>query len=200
MAEFVEVLKALPALVWSLVGAVALWRLAPHVGTILPRVGSIEVFGLKMSLRALDEAVKERPGPVDQDASLRAAERLRRDGVLLHGREILWVDDVPSNNRYESRMFQAMGASVTFAASTDEALDILRRGTFHLILSDMGRNGVPDEGERMLTRLRQLKIGTPVIFYTSDASRRVPDGAQGIADQPQDLALRVLDVLSAQPR
>jgi PleD family two-component response regulator len=64
----------------------------------------------------------------------------------LQGRLILWVDDHPDNNRYERRALEALGVRFVLSTSTDDALDQLRRQTFDLIISDMGRPPDPQAG------------------------------------------------------
>ena len=39
-----------------------------------------------------------------------------------HGKSILWVDDKPSNNTYESNLFRRLGANITTSLSTLDAL------------------------------------------------------------------------------
>lgn len=194
MTEFIEVLKALPALIWSLVGACFLSVMWPQIQAGLGRVETFEGFGLKISLRALSDAVEARQVELSGADSPIAKDRLKRERERLAGAEILWVDDRPSGNRLEARIFQALGAQVTFAASNAEALEVLARTGFHLVISDIDRDGRP-EGLELLNRLRANGVRVPFIFYVGHATQPPPDGAQGVADRPDALALQVLDAL-----
>jgi CheY-like chemotaxis protein len=119
---------------------------------------------------------------------------------------LLWVDDRPSNNRNESRMLRSLGALVTFAATTEEALHALQTGAeqhhpFDLILSDMSRDlPAPDTaaGLAMLPRLRDAGFHQPVIFYVGrpDPGAGVPAGAFGVTNRPDPLLQLTIDALS----
>jgi hypothetical protein len=119
-----------------------------------------------------------------------ALRRGRMVAKVIEKARILWIDDVPTNNRYECQMLTGLGASVHQVRTTEEALAEIH-SSWDLIISDIERRGVPDAGLRMLDRL------PPVDFYVGrvDDSRPVPRGAFGIADLPGPLLHLVLDVL-----
>lgn len=53
---------------------------------------------------------------------------------------VLWVDNLPSNNRYERTMLHALGMFVDLSTSTEDALaKVAARGGYDVIISDMGR-------------------------------------------------------------
>jgi CheY-like chemotaxis protein len=120
----------------------------------------------------------------------------------LVGRSILWVDDNPMNNVYESSILKRLGASIIFARSTDEALAFLSRDKFDLIISDVHRdeNGRsnPNAGYELLEEIEHSNGKYPVIFYTSNVSylnKERTRSAYGAADTPSkvvDLAVRAL--------
>lgn len=102
-----------------------------------------------------------------------------RSGTLPDKR-VLWVDDIPEHNVYEVKNLEARGVFVSLARSTKEATEILQRNWFDLIISDIHReeDGVSRKsaGFEFLTTLREdLRIYTPVIFYTSNANRFVEE-------------------------
>lgn len=129
----------------------------------------------------------------DQSSVLRRAQLVSK---ALEGASVLWVDDHPQNNAYESRVLAALGVRVEFATSTDEALAKVRRTAYDVILSDMARSR-PDSGLTLLKRLRDAGCRTDVIFYVGqiDEARGVPPGAFAITNQPEPLLHYVLDVL-----
>lgn len=122
----------------------------------------------------------------------------------IRGRSILWVDDKPMNNVYESSVLKRLGASILFARSTDEALAFLSRDNFDLIISDVHRdeNGRsnPNAGYELLEKIGRTNRKIPFIFYTSSAAHLNPNRSQsayGIADTPStviDLAIRALEL------
>jgi CheY-like chemotaxis protein len=124
-----------------------------------------------------------------------ALRRARLVAPVIEGARILWVDDIPANNRNECRVLHALGAAVEQVRSTKEVLDRFARQPYDLLLSDIDRDGVPDAGLQMLGHLP--RGSPPVVFYTGwvDESRGVPRGAFGIADRPESLLHLVLDAL-----
>jgi CheY-like chemotaxis protein len=116
-------------------------------------------------------------------------------------RQILWVDDTPSNNTYEKAAFESVGFVVTNALSTDEALDQVRRRNFDLIISDMGRPEGRQAGFDLLAKLEDAGVKTPFIIYTSantpemkqEALRR---GAFATTNQPDELIHLAADALA----
>lgn len=124
-------------------------------------------------LELLENQVRLLANSLSGRSSGRILGRSSRPGTL-QDRSILWVDDIPDNNSLEVKSLEARGASVTVATSTKEATEILQRHEFDLILSDIHRveGGVSRDtaGFELLNTLREdLKIYTPLIFYTSNA-------------------------------
>jgi CheY-like chemotaxis protein len=115
----------------------------------------------------------------------------------LQGRHILWVDDKPANNVVERNIMERLGAVITLATSTAEALKKIRQGRYDVIISDLGRiegaRFAKEAGYELLDKLRdRLNITTPFFIYTgsnppeqiAEAKRR---GAFGCTDSPQEL-------------
>jgi hypothetical protein len=127
-----------------------------------------------------------------RSSALRRAELV---AAAVRGARVLWVDDVPGNNRSECQLLTALGLRVDQVRSTAEALTALASATYDLILSDMARDEESNAGLRMLGRLGGGS--PPVVFYVGcvDESRSAPRGSFGIADQPESLLHLVLDVL-----
>jgi CheY-like chemotaxis protein len=106
--------------------------------------------------------------------------------------QILWVDDLPANNTYERRAFEALGLSFTLAKSTEEALEELRTQRFAAIISDMGRKEGPREGYVLLDKLRKSGDQTPLFFYASSNApehkrETIEHGGQGCTNNAQEL-------------
>jgi CheY-like chemotaxis protein len=106
--------------------------------------------------------------------------------------QILWVDDMPGNNVYERRAFEAMGLHCTPVSSTDAAFESLAHGRYAAIISDMEREEGPREGYKLLDNLRQEGNQTPLFFYTSSNApehrqEALQHGAQGSTNDPREL-------------
>jgi len=213
--QLTTILQVVPSVMWAGLAAYAFISLRGSLVPMMDRIANVEAFGVKLSLsggQALSEAVElarklVEPAPdVPQPDRRRALDRAHRERRLLDGAEILWVDDVPSNNRNEARMLRSFGAMITFACCTDEALRALQYAAelaqpFHMIISDIGRNlptPDPHAGVAMLGRLREDKIFIPVVFYVGRLRPEAgpPQGAFGITNRPDHLLQLVLDVLA----
>ena len=125
---------------------------------------------------------------------------LRRAALVapaLRGARVLWIDDEPAGNKWERATLEALVVEVTAARSTIEALKRLSADPFDLILSDIKREGIPDEGVTALPRLRQVALATPVVIYVGrvERERGTPAGASGLTNRADELLHLVLDVL-----
>jgi CheY-like chemotaxis protein len=120
-----------------------------------------------------------------------------------HGKFILWVDDVPTNNTYESNLFRRLGANITTSLSTLDALEKLKNNRFDLIISDIHRNEMegsnPDAGYELLESMNMMKLNIPLIFYTGSVGKinmRRSQSAFGAADVSKELSNLVLKALT----
>lgn len=113
---------------------------------------------------------------------------------------ILWVDDRPDNNIYERQSLQTLGVNFILAKSTEEALKELKKRSFDVIISDMGRPPDQQAGYTLLKQLRDNKNETPFIIY---AGSRQPEhiaesirrGAIGCTNRADELFEMVLATL-----
>lgn len=81
---------------------------------------------------------------------------------------ILCVDDHDDTCFMLQTLFGRAGREVTAAASVAAALDVARREDFDLFILDVT---FPDgSGIELCKRLRELRPGVPVIFYSGRAS------------------------------
>jgi len=147
--------------------------------------------------RELDKAVDKQASQVSADERSQILRRAQFADTILHGAQILWVDDHPENNIYERRVFRSLGIFVDLARSTEEALEMLRQTRYDAVISDMERDGIRDEGLKMLKQMRQHQLMRPVIFYTMnlDESRGTPGYAVGITNRPDYLLHYMIDAL-----
>lgn len=115
----------------------------------------------------------------------------------LAGARLLWIDDRPEHNTWERAMLSSYGLEILTVETTRSAIEALRAGRIDVIVSDLAREGVSDEGVRALPLLRSETPTAPLIFYVGrlDPSRGVPVGAHGITNRPDELFHLILDVL-----
>jgi CheY-like chemotaxis protein len=199
VSEVAEVVRALPALVWTVAAVAFVVLLRQPIAQALYRLERFEGFGVKLALRAFSEALEARPGERNGQSALAARAALTQDPNRFRGAEILWVDDEPSGNRLEIRLFGSLGAHITCAVSSAEAERALARvggvyPAFHLIISDITRRGTA-EGLSFLQSLLERDSPVPLIFYVGAAQQPKPLGSFGIADNPAELVQLVFDAL-----
>jgi len=114
---------------------------------------------------------------------------------------VLWVDDRPENNVHEQHALEAQGLKFERALSTNEALEVLERKKFAVIISDMGRKEGPREGYVLLDKLRETNNNTPFVIY---AGSNLPEhrqvarekGAIGSTNKVQELYELVMGVVT----
>jgi CheY-like chemotaxis protein len=151
--------------------------------------------------RAGDELVPDEErargiaGVVDQSVRPRLLRKLSQASVL-------WVDDNPSNNRYERAALEALGIQFTISTTTEDALERIRAKAYDVIISDMGRPPDNRAGYTLLDEKRELGDRAPFIIYAgsnrpehkAEARRR---GALGSTNDPQELFQLVVGAIQA---
>ena len=225
----VDLLGSLPPYLWFALLLYLLIHYRQQIEQLLRRLTGFKGMGVELAFAAasLDEAVAERkrflsPEALRQGAKAdaahrvevpeldrkRALERARASLDLLAGRRILWVDDVPANNRNERRMLRGLGMVSEAAVSTEEALARLGRdeSQFDLLISDVARDGDREAGMKLVAGYAGLveKQGRtpddrlPLIFYLGryDPKDGTPAGAFGITNRPDQLLHLVIDALA----
>ena len=114
---------------------------------------------------------------------------------------VLWVDDRPSNNRYERTVLHALGMYVDLSTSTDDALaKVTVRGGYDVIISDMGRPSDEQAGYTLLAELRRVGVMTPFVIYATSRDpahfdESVRRGAEGCTNRPNELVELVTNAL-----
>jgi CheY-like chemotaxis protein len=198
-----------PEAVWPLVAVVVLVVLLAFIfrrtieEVLLPRVSGVNVLGLEIQFAAsqlrqasekpdLSEKRAE-PSKGDQKAAL---ERAREAWPLLHGAEVLWVDDDPYGNRPERRMLQAFGVMIDTVTTNDQARAMLEQHDYDVVISDINR----EVGESGLAFAEQIAppspLAKPLIFYVTTLDPGTPPHAFAITNRPDHLLHYVIDVLA----
>ena len=112
------------------------------------------------------------------------------------------MDDRPNNNFNERSAFETLGLRFKFAASTEDALEILKREKFAVIISDMKRLSNPQAGYELLDSLGNDK--TPFVIYSrSNDPEHIKlarqKGAKGSTSNPLELFTIVTGLILKQP-
>jgi len=128
-------------------------------------------------------------------------------------KRILWVDDHPANNRFETAALTKLQIEVVTVTSTEAALARIASDPepFDLVLSDWQRPepnaGAPSAGIHLLRELRARHVTMPVVFYHGSSDERersdrrtlaLSEGAFGEAVMPDELLGLVISALDVQ--
>jgi CheY-like chemotaxis protein len=210
--ELSKILTAFGAILWPAAILYALYLVRESLPEAVRRLSGFEVVGVKLAmsdskqamLNAFELAEKNRKWSAQAtDAEKeRALNKAKSRLGVYDGAEILWVDDLPSNNRNESRMLRNFGAHIAFACSTNEALEAIKTGKdegkpFDLVISDISRPPDNEAGLTMLKAFRAKGIALPFIFYIGQTPEDgVPEGAFGVINRPDLLLTMVGDALA----
>jgi CheY-like chemotaxis protein len=196
----VELLKLIPSVLWVVLVAVliaAFYR--PIRQELIPRMSGLKAFGVEATFikDELDKAVEKSASQVSDSDRIQVLRRAHRLASVLQGAQILWVDDNPDNNIYVRRILYSLGIFVDLARTTEEGLSMLIQTNYDAVISDMGRDGIPDEGLRFLNEMVRHGLYRWTIFFTAryDPARGVPPYAFGITNRVDHLLHLVMDAL-----
>lgn len=166
-----------------------------------------KAFSLKVSLSPAEkeratndaaEAAKARGQSVEAAADAVRAKLSTVQQVRL--KRVLWVDDHPDNNVYESLALMRLGFIITTATSNNAARSYLAEAYFDLIITDLGRDGTDDDGWRLIRELQTASRKIPLVVYTVKADERgrelVAAGASAVEDKPGQLIATILTIAS----
>ena len=169
-----------------------------------------QIEGQRIRVSAFEDAItsglqeKRSPEEVasfvkEQVQKLSAAGTAELAPGTLSGRRLLWVDDRPNDNLYESGLFRHAGMAVTTAISSAEAKRQLKSGRFDLVISDIhrreGNRNRPSAGYELLQWMRRNNHVMPLIFYTGIAKgvdKKRSKEALGWTDNPATLVELVM--------
>jgi len=222
------VTKLIGVVMWPIVVVLAFHYFAPSLQTFLKNLkeATIEAPGIKISGKSQAEATaaiasasvarldltnlgpdasKALQAQISQSvaASAKAVDALTTVSPqsTSQGKQILWVDDRPSNNAFEKQAFEKLGFTVTDVLSTTQALEAVNARNYDLIISDMGRPEGARAGYDLLAKLKEQKINTPFVIYSSAntpemRAEAVRQGAFGSTNRPDELLHLAADALS----
>ncbi len=195
--------QCFPALIWAAVALLALLLFKSPIRDLIERIRAVsfDTTGFKLEAAAslaLSTAKAVADGRLNAPPSAaKIAETVERAiprsaMEKLFSASILWVDDRPNNNIIERNMFEELGLRIELAASTEEALEIIKYQEFAVIISDMGRPPDRQAGYTLLGKLLNENNSTPFVIYSGSND---PDhirlarknGAQGSTNNPLEL-------------
>ena len=161
------------------------------------RIKKIGFAGLEIELTQAVEAVADerKIGLTPAEAAVLGRE-LADAAHLLSCRRVLWVDDYPGGNRFEIDVLRRLCVEIDLARSTREAREMLARGVYDLIISDIGReNG--ESGLESVFLAKEAPYSPTVVFYVRKLDGPPPEGSYGIASRPDKLFHLVIGALTS---
>jgi CheY-like chemotaxis protein len=125
------------------------------------------------------------------------ARRAARCENVIRDARLLVVNDIPDQMFHVIEILRDLGTKVRIETSSDGALGALSGDLYHVVISDMERDEVPDEGIRFLERMRQDGVRIPVIFTVGrfDPALGTPAFAFGITNRVDECLNLVFDAL-----
>jgi len=195
----IEIIKIIPGILWFIFVVILVIRLYGPIKTeLLPHLRELKVLGVEATFirEELEKATRKQETEISQEARSKVERRLHRDIPLLRKMRVLWVDDNPDNITYESRILRSVGVHVDVVTSTEQALSMLSQNGYDLVISDIARDGVLDEGLRFLSEMRRRGLYHPIVFYAGaiDWDRGTPPYAFGITNRVDHLLHYVMDI------
>ncbi|WP_236245948.1 response regulator [Streptomyces sp. CC210A] len=196
------VLKYVEALVWPSVVLIFLHRFRRGIGELIARTRSLATpaGNIEFAERAgelLDDAAVDQEERVLAPARRGVLRRLERSAESLQDGRILWVDDRPRNNLALVRLFESMGMQVDLALSTEEGLERLEVRSYHIVITDLERNGDEDAGNTLIKRMSETGIDVPVVIYSGASRLRAQADRRAFATTtgPDRLIHYVIDLM-----
>jgi CheY-like chemotaxis protein len=223
MGDLAKLVEALSAAAWPVIILYVIWRyrqgFADLITSAKNREFTVEFGGQKLSMK---EASAEQRGLLEDlqkqlneirekvegskiPAAAAAAELVKDRLMPIVSNAVLWADDHPKNNSFFIDLLQKRGYRVDLAISTQDALSLLDRNKYLLIISDMSRDEAgkdnQDAGVDLLEEVKKRRIDSPYVVFCSDrGARRFGEqirqlGGQAITSSPTELRA-ILDELA----
>jgi CheY-like chemotaxis protein len=195
----VELIRIIPSLLWvvAIITVVLVFRTTIR-SRLLPRMTELKAFGIEATFvkEQLDRAAETVPAGSEADRS-QVSKRAERIAPLLQDARVLLINDVPAEMFHVMRILRELKIHVDVATSTAEALDALEKEPYDVVISDMRRDGVADEGLRFLRESRVRGVYRPTILSVGryDPDQDTPPYAFGITNRVDELLNLVFDVL-----
>ncbi|MBO3751016.1 response regulator [Streptosporangiaceae bacterium NEAU-GS5] len=202
-----KLIDAIPALLWVVFALVVYFSLRRPLMEAMPRMTKIGALGVEVTFAEVERLLVKAAESGDESSGIEpevsragrraVIRRLDHAADYLRAGHILWVDDLPQNNSYLTALFKQLGMTVDEALSTEEALVLLDRRSYDLVISDIHR-GVDDQaGIKMLEAFRARGIDLPVIIHAArfDPRMGVDPMIFGGTNRTNEVVHYVIDIM-----
>jgi CheY-like chemotaxis protein len=199
-----ELIKIIPTILWVGLAAIALLYLRETIQTsLLPRMTKFKAFGIEANFikEVLDAHAAKTKAPGDAGSRMALVSRSERLADLAAGASLLVVNDAPREMEAAISIFKSLQMAVTTATNSSTAMELLKSNQFDVVISDMQRDGVVDEGIRFLTQAAERGLARPTIFTVANyrPDKGTPPYAFGITNRVDELVHLVFDILERKP-
>ncbi|MGY6157351.1 hypothetical protein [Paraburkholderia graminis] len=140
---------------------------------------------------------QDAPEPLNETELKPLENRSKQVAGKLLGKRILWVDDnFPQANSKEIAALRSLGLAIDTFKSTDDALAVLTRQGYDLVITDMRQASDDFAGKRLLNGMCEANILTPGIIYSYrfDSATGVPRNAAGTSWNRAHLFQLIFDI------
>lgn len=193
-------IEIIPSLLWVIFAVVIFFLFYKRIrDDLLPNLGGFKAMGVEFAFveKSIDAALElAEKSPkwkvhVSEEEKNRALNRAKKHLDIFKDSKILWVDDIPENNENEQRMFLQLNVEIDEATHTEQALEMLNKNKYDLIISDMARGDDKTAGLTLLTKLKNKKNMPPLILYVGiiNPDLGVPGYAFGITNHPMNCCI-----------
>ena len=191
-----EMLNLAPHVFWAVVALIIFFIIGPsRIRDTFTKVNKIGLAGFEVELKSeIEAAVKARNIDLPYQLRDRLVRRLEHCRSLISGARILWIDDHPNNNTIEIGLLRHFGAIVDLALSNQDARERLKSAVYDVVLSDITRENVDEDGKDIVWDVKDAVLTPPLIFYVGEA-RPIPEGAFGLTIRLDELLHLILDAL-----
>ena len=143
------------------------------------------------------ERIPARESVSTESGRSQVARRAARIATVIRGARLLLVNDIPAEMSHVIEIVRDLGLYVQVETSSEGALRALSSDTYHVVISDMERDAVADEGIRFLKQMRERGILIPLIFTVGrfNPALGTPPFAFGITNRVDECLNLVFDVL-----
>ncbi len=174
----------------------AFMRLIDRTKEVQFKKGDVEVV-IKAGIELAQAEAKRSGGPLTEGEISQIAEDVQKTNISkINEKTILWVDDIPSNNRNEINAFQQVGINVVTVPNGEDALAYINKNKTDVIISDFKRANDPRfAGYGLFDELKKQGKNIPYIIYSADTAPkyRADSKSRGLVDQTN----RAVELFSA---
>jgi Response regulator containing CheY-like receiver, AAA-type ATPase, and DNA-binding domains len=143
------------------------------------------------------ESIPAREAVSSEVGRSQVARRASRLEEIIPGARVLLVNDVPGEMKQVINILKSLKLDVVVETSSESGLRAMSEQRPDVVISDMQRGAVEDEGIRFLEAMRQQGVSVPLIFTVGryNPARGTPPFAFGITNRVDELLNLVFDVL-----